>query len=87
MGLGILFKRAAYRELRNYLGYYDARKIIRLIDETNGISDFNDVQKVLAETGLDDRQIKLTVRVLKKELHLYHTGKGSKTRRTINPAR
>ena len=57
MKLGTLVKRALYRELVGSIGYYDARRVLKLIEED--ITENDDVEKLsslLEERGFDERQ-------------------------------
>jgi hypothetical protein len=66
MKLSIMHKKALYRDLRSELGYYDARRIIRSIEEDPKISGLNELEMALTEKGFDTRQINLTVETAKK---------------------
>lgn len=66
MKLSIMRKKALYRDLRSELGYYDARRIIRSIEEDSKIITLNELETALTEKGLDPRQVSLTVEIAKK---------------------
>jgi len=67
MRLGTLFKRSLYRDLRNSIGYYDARRIIRRIEiEKNRIDDPEDIKEILNEMELDKRQTRLTMETVNR---------------------
>jgi hypothetical protein len=71
MKLGLLFKRALYRELRSSIGYYDARRIIRSIeDSSEKIADLGDLTRVLNEMGFDQRQVQFAVEIARKNSFL-----------------
>ena len=71
MKLGILFERALYRELRSSIGYYDARRIIRSIEKNSEkLTDVDNLVRVLREMGFDQRQIRLTVEIVRKHSSL-----------------
>ena len=59
--MGLLFKRALYRELRSSVGYYDARRIVRRIEGAGEINDVEEIGRVLREAGFDERQIASTL--------------------------
>ena len=59
--MGILFKRALYRELRSSVGYYDARRIVRRIEDAGEINNVEEIGRVLREAGFDERQITYTI--------------------------
>jgi hypothetical protein len=57
MKLGTLVKRALYKELMGSIGYYDARRVLKLIEKD--ITENDDVEKLsllLEERGFDGRQ-------------------------------
>jgi len=64
MNLGTLHKKTLYRDLRSALGYYDARRIMRLIEDP-GIDNLDMIEKALVEKGVDPRQIDITVEIAK----------------------
>ena len=71
MKLGLLFRRALYRELRSSIGYYDARRIIRSIeDSSEKLTDLGDLMVILNEMGFDRRQVQLAVEVARKNSFL-----------------
>lgn len=70
MKLGTLHKKILYRELRSALGYYDARRIMRFIEENPEISSLDGVEKALADKGFDPRQISVTVQTVKNSINL-----------------
>jgi hypothetical protein len=57
MKLGTLAKRALYRELYSAIGYHDARRVLKLIEEDlaekDGVEGLN---SLLEEHGFDRRQ-------------------------------
>ena len=65
MKLGILFRKALYRDLRSALGYYDARRIMRVIEDPK-IRSFDGLGQVLAGKGMDPRQVGITLEFAKK---------------------
>lgn len=78
MKLGLLFKRALYRELRSSIGYYDARRIIRSIeDRSEKITDLGDLTRILNEMGLDRRQVQLAVEIAQKNTFLLNKEQAS----------
>ena len=66
MKLGILFKKALYRDLRSALGYYDARRIMRSIEEDQEIKSLDELGEALARKGMDPRQVGLVIEITKK---------------------
>ena len=64
MNLGTLHKKMIYRDLRSALGYYDARRIMRLIEDP-GIDSLDGIEKALVEKGVDPRQIGIAVEIAK----------------------
>ena len=66
MKLGTLYRKAFYRDLRSALGYYDARRIMRVIEEDQEIRDLDGIEKALVDEGLDPRQVSLTVEIANK---------------------
>ena len=70
MKLGTLHKKILYRDLRSSLGYYDARRIMRFIEEDLEISSVDDVEKTLSDQGFDPRQISITVQTVKNSISL-----------------
>jgi hypothetical protein len=78
MRLGLLFRRALYRELRSSIGYYDARRIVRSIEDSSGkITDLGDLTNVLNELGFDRRQVQLAVEIALKNSFLLSKEQGS----------
>jgi len=78
MKLGILFERALYRELRSSIGYYDARRIIRSIEKNSEkLTDLDDFARVLDKLGFDQRQIQLTVEIIREHSSLLRKEQGS----------
>jgi len=78
MKLGLLFKRALYRELRSSIGYYDARRIIRSIeDRSEKITDLGDLTRILNELGFDRRQVQLAVEIARKNSFLLNRERDS----------
>jgi len=70
MKLGILFRIALYRELRNSIGYYDARRIMRSIEKNfENFVEVDDFNQILKE-GFDQRQVDLMIEIAKKESFL-----------------
>ena len=65
MKLGILFRKALYRDLRSALGYYDARRIMRVIEDPETKS-FDGLGEALAGKGMDPRQVGIVVEFAKK---------------------
>jgi len=65
MKLGILFRKALYRDLRSALGYYDARRIMRVIEDP-GIKGLDGLGEALAGKGMDPRQVGIVVEFAKK---------------------
>jgi hypothetical protein len=71
MKLELLFKRALYRELRSSIGYYDARRIIRYIEEKSGeLANVDDIGRILNEAGFDKRQVVFTSEIAKRDSFL-----------------
>jgi|APFre7841882724_1041349.scaffolds.fasta_scaffold607660_2 hypothetical protein len=68
--MGILFKRALYRELRSSVGYYDARRIVRRIEDAGEINNVEEIGRVLREAGFDERQITYTLKAAERNLPL-----------------
>lgn len=68
MRIDPLSKRIIYRELRSSIGYYDARRIIRLIEEEESNSNVEDLTHFLKEKEVDLRQINLAIDLIKKIL-------------------
>jgi hypothetical protein len=78
MKLGLLFRRALYRELRSSIGYYDARRIVRSIeDNSEELADLGDLTRVLNELGLDRRQVQLAVEAARRSSFLLKEEQGS----------
>jgi hypothetical protein len=78
MRLGLLFKRALYRELRSSIGYYDARRIIRSIEDgSEKITDLGDLTRILNELGFDRRQVQLAVEIARKNSFLLNKERDS----------
>jgi hypothetical protein len=65
MKLGTLFRKALYKDLRSALGYYDARRIMRAIEDPE-IKSLDGLSEVLAGKGMDPRQVGIVVEVAKK---------------------
>ena len=65
MKLGRLFKKALYRDLRSALGYYDARRIMRAIEDPE-IKGLDGLGETLVGKGMDPRQVGIVVEVAKK---------------------
>ncbi len=65
MKLSTLFRKALYRDLRSALGYYDARRIMRAIEDPE-IKSLDGLVEVLAGKGMDPRQVGIVVEVAKK---------------------
>ena len=65
MKLGILFKKALYRDLRSALGYYDARRIMRVIEDPE-IKGLDGLGEALTGKGMDPRQVGIVVEFAKK---------------------
>ena len=63
MKLPTLYKKALYRDLRSALGYYDARRIMRFIEEDTLTNSLDGLERALADRGVDPRQIGLTVEI------------------------
>ncbi len=66
MKLGTLSKRALYKELVGSIGYHDARRVVRFVDE--GINENDDLDKLsslLKEKGFDERQTQLITETVK----------------------
>jgi hypothetical protein len=71
MRIGLLFKRALYRELRSSVGYYDARRIVRAIEEgSGGLADLGGLAAMLNGRGLDGRQVQLAVEAAERNSFL-----------------
>ena len=71
MKLNSIFLTALYRELKSSIGYYDARRIIRVIKEnTNILQSIENFETLLTKLGFEDRHIKLTLDVSRKNLLL-----------------
>ena len=68
MRIDPLSKRIIYRELRSAIGYYDARRIIRLFDEEESSLNVDDLEKFLKEKKIDLRQMSLAIDIMKKIL-------------------
>jgi len=67
MKISSLFKRTIYQDLRSSIGYFDARRIIRFVEEeADKVNSIEDLNKLLKEKEFDDRQILLTEEILKK---------------------
>jgi hypothetical protein len=78
MRLGLLFKRALYRELRSSIGYYDARRIIRSIEDgSEKITDLGDLTRILNELGFNRRQVQLAVEIARKNSFLLNKERDS----------
>jgi hypothetical protein len=78
MRLGLLFRRALYRELRSSIGYYDARRIVRSIeDNSEELADLGDLTRVLNELGFDRRQVQLAVEAARRNSFLLKEEQGS----------
>jgi len=78
MRLGLLFRRALYRELRSSIGYYDARRIVRSIeDNSEELADLGDLTRVLNELGFDRRQVQLAVEAVRRNSFLLKEEQGS----------
>lgn len=65
MKLSILFKKALYQDLRSALGYYDARRIMRIIEDPE-IKGLDGLDEALAGKGMDPRQIDIALEFAKK---------------------
>jgi len=66
MKLGNIAKRALYKELVSSIGYYDARRILRLIEED--IPENNDLESLsllLEERGLNGRYRQYVIEAFK----------------------
>ena len=72
--MGLLFKRALYRELRSSVGYYDARRIVRCIEGAGEIKGVDEIGRVLREAGFDERQIASTLEAAERNLPLLKSG-------------
>jgi len=72
--MGLLFKRALYRELRSSVGYYDARRIVRCIEGAGEIKGVEEIGRVLREAGFDERQIISTLEAAERNLPLLKSG-------------
>jgi hypothetical protein len=72
--MSLLFKRALYRELRSSVGYYDARRIVRLIEGAGEINGVEEIGRVLREAGFDERQIASTLEAAERNLPLLKSG-------------
>jgi hypothetical protein len=72
--MSLLFKRALYRELRSSVGYYDARRIVRLIEGAGEINDVKEIGRVLREARFDERQIASTLEAAERNLPLLKSG-------------
>jgi len=68
MNLGTLHKKILYRDLRSALGYYDARRIMRFIEEDPEISSVDDIEKAMSDQGFDPRQTSLAVQIVRASL-------------------
>jgi len=68
MRIDPLSKRMMYRELRSAIGYYDARRIIRLIEEVESNLKVDDLVQFLEEKHVDLRQISLAMDLIKKSI-------------------
>lgn len=68
MRIDPLSKRMMYRELRSAIGYYDARRIIRLIEEEESNLKVDDLAQFLEEKHVDLRQISLAMDLIKKSI-------------------
>lgn len=68
MRIDPLSKRMMYRELRSAIGYYDARRIIRLIEEEESNLKVDDLAQFLKEKHVDLRQISLAMDLIKKSI-------------------
>jgi hypothetical protein len=67
MKLGILFKRAIYRELRSSIGYYDARRIIRSIEKcSESLANVSELSGILDQAGFDQRQVQSTMEIIQR---------------------
>ena len=76
MKLGILLKRAVYRDLRNSLGYYDARKIIRFIEsKEETLETVEGLLQLLDELNLDQRQRTLAFNAIKTRTDALKAGR------------
>jgi hypothetical protein len=73
--MGLLFKRALYRELRSSVGYYDARRIVRCIEGAGEINGLEEIGRVLRGAGFDERQIVSTLEAAERNLPLLKFGK------------
>ena len=65
MKLGILFRKAVYRDLRSALGYYDARRIMRAIEDPE-IKGLDGLGEALTRRGMDPLQVGILVESVKK---------------------
>lgn len=66
MKLGTLVRRALYRELMVSIGYYDARRVLKLIEED--IMENEGLEKLsslLEERGFDERQRQYIIEAVK----------------------
>jgi hypothetical protein len=71
MKLTNIFLTALYRELRSSIGYYDARSIIRVIKENSNIfQSIEDFENILAKLGFDNKHIKITLDISRKNILL-----------------
>ena len=66
MRIDPLSKRMIYKELRSAIGYYDARRIIRLVEEDESNPKVDDLGQFLKEKHVDLRQISLAMDLIKK---------------------
>lgn len=66
MKLGNLVKRALYKELVSSIGYYDARRILRLIEEDiTENDDLESLSSLLEERGLNGRYRQCVIEAFK----------------------
>ena len=65
-----MFKRALYRELRSSIGYYDARRIVRTIEDAEEVNEVEDIGAILRKAGFDERQITATLEAAEMNLPL-----------------
>ena len=66
MKLGTLVRRALYRELMVSIGYYDARRVLKLIEEDiMGNEGLEKLSSLLEERGFDERQRQYIIEVVK----------------------
>jgi hypothetical protein len=60
--MSILVKRAVYKKLRSSVGYYDARRILRHIQD---IGSLDEIDRNLRDDGFDERHITFTLEALR----------------------